>query len=98
MSEIVMQRPHAMTMKQARKAAEKIAAELAEEFGLTYEWNDNVLHFSRAGLNGELSVAKRSVEIRVRLGFLLVALRPKIEHEIGRYFDESFCRQTRTRV
>ena len=98
MSEIVVHRTHGMTLKQARKAAEKIATELAEEFSLNCEWNSNVLHFRRTGLSGELSVAKRDVEIRVQLGFLLMALRPKIEHEIHRYFNENFGHETKTRV
>lgn len=98
MSEISIRRNHGMTLAQARRAAEKIAAEMGEEFGLSHEWQRDVLHFRRTGLSGELSVAKREVEIRVRLGFLLMALRPKIEHEIHRYFDESFGREAKTRV
>jgi hypothetical protein len=30
------------------------------------------------------------VHIRVRLGFLLMAIRPRIEAEIHRFFDENF--------
>jgi len=79
-----------MSAKAARKAAEKIASQLDEEFDLAYEWDDNVLLFKRSGVSGELVVEKKEVHIRVRLGFLLMAIRPRIEAEIHRFFDENF--------
>lgn len=90
MSDILVRRSHALTPKGARQAAERIAAQLDEEFDLDYEWMDNVLNFKRTGVSGELVVAKKEVHIRVRLGFLLFALKPRIEAEIHRYFDENF--------
>jgi putative polyhydroxyalkanoate system protein len=90
MTDIIIRRGHTMTPKKARQAAEKIAEQLDEEFDLAYEWADNELHFKRSGVSGELVVEKKEVHIRVRLGFLLLALKPRIEAEIHRYFDENF--------
>ena len=90
MSDIQIRRSHSMSAKAARKAAEKIASQLDEEFDLAYEWDDNVLVFKRSGVSGELVVEKKEVHIRVRLGFLLMAIRPRIEAEIHRFFDENF--------
>lgn len=90
MSEIQIRRSHTLTARAARLAAEKIAGQLDEEFDLAYEWDDNVLVFKRSGVSGELIVEKREVHIRVRLGFLLLAIRPRIESEIHRFFDENF--------
>lgn len=90
MSDILVRRHHSLTAKKARAAAEKIAQQLDEEFDLAYEWEDNALHFKRSGVSGELIVDKKEVHIRVRLGFLLLAIRPRIEAEIHRYFDENF--------
>ena len=90
MSDIQIRRSHTMSAKAARKAAEKIASQLEEEFDLAYEWDDNVLLFKRSGVSGELVVEKKEVHIRVRLGFLLMAIRPRIEAEIHRFFDENF--------
>jgi putative polyhydroxyalkanoate system protein len=98
MSDIVIRRRHGMTIKRARSAAEKVAAELGEEFDLAYEWEDGVLRFQRTGVSGELAVAKTEVEIRVRLGFLLATLKPRIEREIHKYFDENFGHETKTRI
>jgi putative polyhydroxyalkanoate system protein len=90
MSDILIRRSHTMTAKAARQAAEKIARQLDEEFDLAYEWDDNVLTFKRSGVSGELVVEKKTVHIRVRLGFLLFAIKPRVEEEIHRFFDENF--------
>lgn len=90
MSEIVVTRAHGMTLKKARASAEHIAAELAEEFDIEYEWNGNTLEFSRTGVSGSIVVTKKEVEIRARLGFLLMALRSRIESEIHRFLDNEF--------
>ncbi len=90
MSDILIRRRHSLGAEAARQAAEKIAHRLDGEFDLAYAWDDNVLSFRRSGVSGELIVEKKEVHIRVRLGFLLFAIRPRIEEEIHRYFDENF--------
>lgn len=90
MSDIVVRRTHGMTMKKARSAAEDIAAKLDEEFDLDYAWDGNTLEFRRTGVTGFLEVSKKEVEISVRLGFLMLAFRGRIEEEIHAYFDEHF--------
>ena len=90
MSDIVVRRRHGMTMKKARSAAEDIAAKMDEEFDLDYAWDGNTLEFRRTGVNGFLEVSKKEVEISVRLGFLMLAFRSRIEEEIHTYFDEHF--------
>ena len=89
MSDIRIRRRHTLTARAARQAAEKIARQLDEEFELAYEWDDNVLVFKRSGVSGELVVEKKVVHIRVRLGFLLFAIKPRVEAEIHRFFDEN---------
>jgi putative polyhydroxyalkanoate system protein len=90
MSEIRVCRAHGTTLKRALKGAEHIAEELGEEFGLDHEWQGNTLRFHRMGVEGHIEVSKKEVEIYVKLGFLLMALRPRIEHEINRFCDERF--------
>ena len=90
MSEIKVCRVHHTTLKRARKGAENIAEELGEEFGLDHEWEDNTLRFHRMGVTGHIEVGKKEVEIYVKLGFLLMALGPRIESEINRFCDEHF--------
>ncbi|MDZ4255414.1 MAG: polyhydroxyalkanoic acid system family protein [Sulfuritalea sp.] len=90
MSEIRVTRAHGTTLKKARKGAEHIAEELSEEFGLDHEWEGNTLRFQRVGVAGHIEVSKKEVEIYVKLGFLLMALGPRIEREIERFCDENF--------
>ena len=90
MSEITISRPHYTTLKRARKGAEHIAEELGEEFGIDHAWEGNTLNFQRMGVEGYIEVGKKEVDIYVKLGFLLIGLRTRIEHEINRFCDENF--------
>jgi putative polyhydroxyalkanoate system protein len=90
MSEIHLRRTHGTTLKRARQKAEHIAEELSEEFGIAYAWDGAHLRFERPGLSGDIAVDKKEVEIRVKLGFLLLALRGRIEREIHAFCDENF--------
>ncbi|MBK6716428.1 MAG: polyhydroxyalkanoic acid system family protein [Burkholderiales bacterium] len=90
MSEICIRRAHGMTLAKARKAAEKIADELAAEFEMRHAWEGDTLNFSRSGVHGHIRVNTKEVEVQAKLGFLLAFLRPKIEQEIHRFCDEKF--------
>jgi putative polyhydroxyalkanoate system protein len=98
MSDILIRRRHTLDTRAARQAADRIARQLDAEFDLAYEWDDNVLRFRRSGVSGELVVKGKEVHIRVRLGFLLMAIRPRVEAEIHRYFDENFGPDTGPKV
>jgi len=90
MSDIVIRRQHGKSLAEARASAEHMAAELKEEFDLDYAWNGNAMRFKRPGVAGELSVNDQTVALNIRLGLLLFALKPAIEREIHRFFDENF--------
>jgi putative polyhydroxyalkanoate system protein len=67
--------------------AETIALQLKERFDLTYQWQDDVLAFRRAGVNGTLRVSPSYLELSVRLGLLLAPLASTIEREIRQKLD-----------
>jgi putative polyhydroxyalkanoate system protein len=90
MADIEVQRDHALGLKKAKAAAQKVADEMAENFDMESEWEGNTLHFSRSGVSGELTVTKNSVLMNAKLGFLLTAFKPKIEAQIEKNFDEYF--------
>jgi putative polyhydroxyalkanoate system protein len=90
MSTIELKRDHALGMKKARAAAQRVADEMEREFGMTSRWEGNVLHFERTGVHGQLVVEKAHVELHAKLGFLLAAFRGRIEDTIHRNFDEYF--------
>jgi putative polyhydroxyalkanoate system protein len=90
MSTIDVKRDHALGMKKAKAAAQRVADEMEREFGMTSTWEGNVLKFERSGVQGELVVEKGHVELHAKLGFLLSAFRGRIEETIHRNFDEYF--------
>ena len=94
MSDIKIRRTHSMPHDKARAAAEKMAKMLEKDFQLAYEWAEedkDVLVFERPGVNGELTVATRHIEMEVKLGFLLKMMKPTIERHINDHLDEIFA-------
>ena len=91
MSDIKIRRAHTLPHTQARAAAEKMAKRLQKEFDLDYEWDGDVLVFERSGVNGELTVAPKHVEMEVKLGFLLKMMKPTIEKRINENLDHIFA-------
>ncbi|MBK7355755.1 polyhydroxyalkanoic acid system family protein [Propionivibrio sp.] len=90
MSEIIIRRNHGKSPSDARSAAENMAAQLKSEFDLDYAWDGEVMHFKRPGVSGELTLDNQEVALKIRLGLLLSALKPSIEREVHKYFDENF--------
>jgi putative polyhydroxyalkanoate system protein len=90
MATISITKKHHLTHKAAKAAAEQVAADLEQRFGLAYQWDGDICTFERAGLAGELSVGKNEVRLDCTLGFLLGAIKPAIEREVHREFDERF--------
>ncbi|HVZ42297.1 MAG TPA: polyhydroxyalkanoic acid system family protein [Ramlibacter sp.] len=92
MADIHIERRHAMGLAQARKLAFKWAETAEDKLGMecTYEEGrtTDVVTFTRAGVNGELTVTKDSFVLDARLGFLLGAFKEKIEGEIVKNLDK----------
>lgn len=91
MSEIRVRRPHHFTPEQARKAADKVAAELKQRFGLAGSWKGDALHFSGSGIEGVLKLSAKAVEIDAKLGFMLALMKPAIESAIHENLDRLFA-------
>lgn len=91
MSDIIIRRKHGKTPADARSSAEHMAAELKEEFDLSSAWDGDVLRFKRPGVSGELTLDAQEVTLQIHLGFLLSALKPTIEREVHKFFDENFA-------
>lgn len=91
MSDITIRRKHGKTPADARSSAEHMATELKEEFDLSSAWDGDVLRFKRPGVSGELVLDDQEVALHIHLGFLLSALKPTIEREVHKFFDENFA-------
>jgi putative polyhydroxyalkanoate system protein len=88
MATISISRKHALSHKQAKAVAEKIAKDLKKRFELDYEWNGDHIEFARAGVCGYLRVGKDRIALEATLGWLLTPLKPAIEREITVQLDE----------
>ena len=68
--------------------AQQVADELSDKLSVSCSWQDDVLHFQRAGLDGQLAVTESEVRVSVRLGLLMLPMKPKLVQHIHHYLDE----------
>jgi putative polyhydroxyalkanoate system protein len=87
MSEIHYKRMHHLSLKEAKKVAQKTADDLAREYDLASEWDGDTLHFHRMGVDGHMHVTEHYIDLNVRLGFLLRPFKAAFEHHIERNLD-----------
>jgi len=91
MADIEIKRSHNMGLKAARAAADRMAEHLGKRFGLSGDWDGNVLKFARTGVNGSLEVDERDLLLSVSLGFLLRPMKPSIEMAVRQELDQLFA-------
>ena len=98
MPELHITREHALGLAQARKLAFKWAETAEERFDMecTYQEGktDDLVTFTRLGVNGELKVTKDRFVLDARLGFLLGAYKERIESEIVKNLDELLAQKS----
>ena len=90
MSTIDIHAHHTLSHEDALQAADKLSCDLSEKFGINYGWEDEVIHFERPGVNGQILVQNSELRIQANLGLMLMMLKSPIEQEIFRYLKEHF--------
>lgn len=88
MSDISIKRPHSVTLAEAKKVADKVAAKLEKEYQLKSSWAGDVLNFSRSGVSGTLAVSAKEFKIDVKLGFLMAAFKGPIQSAVEQNLDK----------
>jgi putative polyhydroxyalkanoate system protein len=81
---------HKLSHEEALNAADELSMDLAEKFGIDYGWDDEVIHFERPGVSGQILVKETELRIQANLGLMLMMLKRPIEQEIERYLEEHF--------
>ena len=81
---------HQLSHEDALNAADQLSIDLSEKFGIDYGWEDEVIHFERPGVHGQILVQDTELRIQAKLGFMLMMLKGPIEQEIYRYLEEHF--------
>jgi putative polyhydroxyalkanoate system protein len=86
-----IRREHALGLKAARKIALKWAEEVEAEFGMECSYTEgkteDLVTFTRSGVDGTLKVLPDHFELDAKLGFLLGAFKGRIEAEIVKNLD-----------
>ncbi len=90
MSAIEIHHPHRLPMPRARAVVRQVADKLVDRFGVECRWSDDVLDFSRAGVDGSIALRPGEVHVTARLGFLFAAMQGPIEAEIRRVLATHF--------
>ena len=91
MAAIVVRRHHALGLAKAKGLAQSVARRLKDDYGGSFGWQGDVLHFQRTGASGSVAVTREDFEVHVELGLLLSPLRSRIEREIISFCDEHFA-------
>ena len=101
MADIKIQRTHALGLAAARKIAFKWAEQVEQEFDMacTYEEGktQDLVSFTRSGVDGTLEVTKDHFSLHAKLGFLLGAFKGKIESEIVKNLDDLLAKKPAAR-
>lgn len=82
---------HSKTPAAAREAISRIADKIADQFSVDTHWDEDTLHFTRAGVNGTIALEGDQVQVDADLSFFLSPLKGRVESEIRRYLDEQLA-------
>ena len=77
---------HQLRYPEARKKAEVIAVEMAQQYGVKWWWEASTIHFKgegkSAGVRGFLVVSNNAVRIKISLPLLGIMWRSAIENSV----------------
>ncbi|GEM_PF-35442 len=91
MAQIIVERSHNLGRDAAREKADELAARLAREFGVSCQWQGDVLAVRRSGADGRIEVREDSVKVLLNLGLLLSAMGSSIQGQIERALDKALA-------
>lgn len=86
-----IRRSHNLGLQEARKRADRIAADLQEEFSLRSRWQGDAMHVEGNGVSGSLHVEDHAIELDVKLGFALKLMEGPIRAAIERMVDKELA-------
>ena len=84
MSKIHVKYKHSLDPEETRKRVEEIAKDLKKEYKMDYAWKGDRLLFRRSGAAGNLYLGDGFIEVNIKLGTVLAALKGKIEKTVKR--------------
>ena len=97
MADLKLHRDHTLGLARARKVAlkwaEDVEAKLDMECTIIEGDDEDVLEFTRSGVEGRMIVAATFFELEAKLGFLLKPFLGRIEKEVSQQLDEALAKE-----
>ena len=97
MADLHLHREHTLGLARARKVALKWAEHVEENLDMEctiVEGDDeDVLEFTRSGVDGRMTVAATYFDLEAKLGFLLKPFLGTIEAEVSKQLDEALAKE-----
>jgi len=97
MADLHLHREHTLGLARARKVAlkwaEHVESKLDMECTLIEGDDEDVLEFTRPGVDGRMTVAASYFDLEAKLGFLLKPFLGTIESEVGKQLDEALAKE-----
>ena len=90
MTDIRITRVHTLTQSKAKAAAQEMADQMAGAYGMSCEWEGNVLLFKSDSVAGALTLTDDEARLEIRLGFLFKAFAPAIEEKVTAKMEKMF--------
>jgi putative polyhydroxyalkanoate system protein len=90
MATIDIVRSHTLGRAGARKAVDRIAADISSKLQADTTWQGDSLAIKRSGANGRIDVEEKKVHVKIELGMMFSPMRGMIEQQINSYLDEYF--------
>ena len=98
MADLHLHRDHTLGLARARKVAlkwaEHVEEKLAMECTIIEGDEEDVLEFTRSGVDGRMIVAATHFDLEAKLGFLLRPFIGQIEAEVGKQLDEALAKES----
>ena len=98
MADLHLHREHTLGLARARKVAlkwaEHVEAKLDMECTIIEGDDEDVLEFTRSGVDGRMTVAATFFDLEAKLGFLLKPFLGTIEAEVSKQLDEALAKES----
>ena len=98
MADLKLHRDHTLGLARARKVALKWAEDVEEKLDMEctiVEGDDeDVLEFTRSGVDGRMVVAADHFDLEAKLGFLLKPFVGQIQAEVSKQLDEALAKES----
>jgi len=86
-SHIQIQRNHSMDKVQLRAMTEELGQKLKAKFGGDYQLEGDLVHYKYSSVDAKVSFDESTVNVDVKLGLLMMALKGMVESEVNKYLD-----------